>query len=960
MATNIKLARAVKLALLTGAATCGIAVVSTATAQTEELEEITVTGTRIAKRDAIAESPIFTVEQASLKASGHVTLDHYLNTLPQVTPNISSQSNNPSSGGRAFIDLRGLGEQRNLILMDGRRAVGQAAGGTVVDINVIPAALVDRVEIISGGAAATYGADAIGGVVNFIMKKDFEGFNLDSQYRLTEQGDGDEVGLELTFGSNFADGRGNAVFNTSYFNREVMFKGARSFSAQASSGTGIFPNGSFAPGTNAPSQAAVDAIFGADTCNANGGSRGFGFNPDGSVFCTGVPDEASRNVAGYTGPESHIATAFFPDEFSYNFEPDNILVLPLERWSMYTHMNLEMSEYFQPYVQAMFTNYNAAQELAATPASGLVMPASNPFIPTELASLLATRPDPDAPMSFSKRFNALGGRTGENTHDVWQLTAGTRGEITESWSYDLYGSWGRSVRNEIQGGNVRLDRTNELLAEADGGASICEGGLNLFGDAEISQACQDYISLRAKNLTVVEQGLVEAVVTGDLFELPAGSVQAAFGAGHRELAFDFLPDSGLQPGLVAGFNEQLPVEGRLTYTDLFAEVSVPLLANLPMMQSLSTTLGLRTTDNNVFGSDETWKATFDWTMTDSIRGRGGLQHAIRSPNIAELFAPQLNNFPDYSNQDPCNFNSAQRTGPDAAQVQALCSAQAAVAGSAAFAQPFGQAQAIIGGNPDLSPEQADSWSVGMVYSPEFGSRFLQNVSMTVDYFSIELEDVIDSVPATTIITRCFNAEGANPTYDINNEWCQLFNRDQANGRVIDLQTLERNQSVWEVSGIDTTLNWGMELGAGQLDFALLASWLQKFEMQTTSVDQANDFAGSIGSDPGEARPEWRGTLVTTYATDNLELQATTRYIGSMMHSATVTNPAAAANGTEATWYLDLAGRYDLTDSISLRAGVNNVANQGPRVYSPNVDAATDPSTFDVLGRRYFVGFDWRM
>src|SRR5690606_27704052 len=251
----------------------------------------------------------FTVEQASLKASGHVTLDHYLNTLPQVTPNISSQSNNPSSGGRAFIDLRGLGEQRNLILMDGRRAVGQAAGGTVVDINVIPAALVDRVEIISGGAAATYGADAIGGVVNFIMKKDFEGFNLDSQYRLTEQGDGDEVGLELTFGSNFADGRGNAVFNTSYFNREVMFKGARSFSAQASSGTGIFPNGSFAPGTNAPSQAAVDAIFGADTCNANGGSRGFGFNPVGPGFCPGVAAEASRNVAGYTGPESHIATA---------------------------------------------------------------------------------------------------------------------------------------------------------------------------------------------------------------------------------------------------------------------------------------------------------------------------------------------------------------------------------------------------------------------------------------------------------------------------------------------------------------------------------------------------------------------------------------------------------------------------------------------------------------------------
>jgi outer membrane receptor protein involved in Fe transport len=337
-----------------------------------------------------------------------------------------------------------------------------------------------------------------------------------------------------------------------------------------------------------------------------------------------------------------------------------------------------------------------------------------------------------------------------------------------------------------------------------------------------------------------------------------------------------------------------------------------------------------------------------------------MQHAIRSPNIAELFAPQLNNFPNFANQDPCNFNSEQRTGGNAAQVQALCAAQAAVAGGAGFAQPFGQAQAIAGGNPDLTPEEADSWTVGLVYTPEFNNSMLQRVGFTIDYFSMELDKVIAAVAATTIITRCYNAEGANPNFDINNEWCQLFNRDPADGRVIDLQTLQRNQSVWELSGIDTTLNWGADIGPGQFDVSLLASWLQKFETQVTSVDPFNDFSGTIGSVTGSASPEWRGTLQTSYTMDALQFIVTTRYISSMSHATLVTTPGAVATGVPDTWYLDLAGRYDVLDNVSLRFGVNNLANQGPRLYNPNVQANTDPSMYDVLGRRYFVGFDWRM
>lgn len=962
MTGNTKLARAIKLALLTGAATGGVGSMCTAFAQNEtadvDVEEITVTGSRIAKRDAIAESPIFTVDQDTMQVSGYVTLDQYLNTLPQITPNISSQSNNPSSGGRAFIDLRGLGVSRNLVLIDGRRAMGQVNGGTVVDTNTIPAALIERVEIISGGAAATYGADAIAGVVNFIMKKDFEGVNLDTQYRVTEESDGEEITADLTLGSAFADGMGHAVFNASYFDRKAMYKDAREFSSQASGPTGIFPNGSWATGTNTPTQGAVDGIFGPGACGTNGGSRGFGLNPDGSLFCTGLTNNP-LDMVGYEGPAEHIATQFLPD-FSYNFEPDNILVLPMERWSLYTHLDMEMSEYFKPYVQAMFTNYNALQELAATPVGGLTVPVTNPFIPTELAALLATRATPGADFTYNKRFSALGGRTGYNTHDVWQLVGGTTGDITESWSYDVYGSWGRSVRNEVQGGNVRLPRTEELLDAADGGASLCEGGLNLFGNAPISAACQARISLQAKNLTVAEQGIAEATVNGDLFELPAGTVQAAFGASYRNIDYQFLPDSGLQPGQVAGFNEQLPVSGRLNYTDLFVEVAVPILSELPMMQNLSTTLGFRNTDNNIFGNAESWKATFDWTMVESVRFRGGVQKAIRSPNIDELFAPQLNNFPDYEDQDPCNFDSTYRTGPDAAAVTALCTGQAAVAGDPTYSQAFGQAQAIVGGNPNLEPETADSWTAGFVLTPEFDSPWLQRTGLTIDYFSIKLEDVVSAVDAVTIITRCYNAEGANPTYSATNEWCSLFNRDQADGRVIDLQQFQRNQSVWELNGVDVTMNWGADVGPGELDLAMLASWLNSFERQTTSVDPFNEYAGTIDATTGSAAPEWRGTLQAGYTMETLQFMVTTRYISEMSHAVLVTNPTGTATGTDATWYTDVAARYDVTDSISLRLGINNVANQQPRLYSPNVQANTDPSSFDVLGRRYFVGFEWRM
>lgn len=974
MMDNTALRRAVRLTLIAAAtSTVGLAP-AYAQDKAEELEMIVVTGSRIAKRDNVAESPILTLDSEAIADSGYVTAEQFLNTLPAITPSLSSQSNNPSSNGRAFIDLRGLGTNRNLVLIDGRRGMGSTAGGTV-DVNTIPTALIERVEVITGGAASTYGPDAVAGVVNFILKKNFEGFAIDSTYRVTEAGDGTEWGTDLTFGGSFADGRGTSVFNASYFNREAIYKGARGFAAQATSLTSTYPGGGWSTGTNTPSQAAVDALFGAGNCLTSGGSGGFGFNPDGTPFCTGVLGNATYNAVGFTGPSSFIATNFYPDFYSYNFEPDNILVLPMERWSFYNNTSLELTDNFKPYAQAMYTNYNALQELAPTPAAGttgFTVPVTNPFIVSnaQLSSLLASRANPTAPFTFSKRFNDLGGRTGYNNHDVWQLVVGTKGDVVGSWKYDVYYSYGRSVQTEIQGGNVRRDRVQNLLNAADGGASLCAGGLNLFGNApnvQLSQACKDYISLEAKNLTVVEQNIVEGVVNGDVFELPAGMMQAAIGASYRDLDFDFRPDSGLQPGLVAGFNQQLPTSGYLDYVDYFAEIVVPVLADLPGVKSLSLTGGYRVTDNNIFGDNDTYKLTMDWKVNDALMVRGGFQHAVRSPSITELFAPQLNNFPTFTNQDPCNTqtapNTVYRNGPNGAQVQALCAAQAAVAGTATYNQPFGQATGITGGNPDLEPEKADSWTAGLVFTSPWDGTYSSRLSATIDYWSIELEDVIAAVAANTIVQRCFNRDGANPTYSINNSWCQLFERDQSNGGVIELKQLSQNQAFINTSGIDFTVNWGFPVGDrfGDLGFALVTTWVEKYETQTTNVDPVYDFAGTIGSVTGSSTPEWKATLQTTWSIDALSVGVTTRYIDSMGHANVVTGGSPAANtGVDSVVYWDLSAKYDLTEQLSVRATINNLLDEEPQLYSPNVQANTDPSLYDVLGRRFFVGVNFKL
>ena len=352
--------------------------------QAQELDTITVTGSRVA-RNFSSDSPIVSVKADAMAESGSTSVEQVLNQLPQFVPSITTTSNNPANGGQANIDLRGLGTQRNLVLLDGRRLPPSNSDGTV-DVNIVPAALIDRIEVATGGASAVYGSDAIAGVTNFILKKNFEGVAIQSGYSETAQSDGAEWMSSLTLGSNFADDRGNAVFSFQYTNRDQIFQGDRDFSRVT---LDVRQQGNVALGSpttlegrydrdsgNSYSQAAIDQVF-AQYGTAPGTvprTQNISFNPDGTLFSVGGGGSSVQHFLGDTS-----AQGFNPDQFTYNFAPPNALSLPVNRWNLAGFANLELNEHANAYMQAFFTTYDTNTQLAPVPATGLSVPVDQPL-----------------------------------------------------------------------------------------------------------------------------------------------------------------------------------------------------------------------------------------------------------------------------------------------------------------------------------------------------------------------------------------------------------------------------------------------------------------------------------------------------------------------------------------------------------------------------------------------------
>ncbi len=1008
--------RLLATSFLSGVAVLASAVAMPAYAADEkptEVEAIIITGSRIVRQDYVAASPIVTVGQADVQRTGAISVEKLLNQLPQFMPSVSDTSNNPSNNGQANIQLRGLGTVRTLVLVDGHRVTPSNPTG-VVDVNTIPSALIQNIETITGGASATYGSDALAGVVNFKLNHHFQGLQIDGQYGETEKQDGETHQVNITMGSNFADDKGNAVLSFGYSDRGVIFAGDRAFSAYGG-GSSTLPQGVFG-GLAAVSQGAIDAVFGkygvapgTVTASANP----VGFNSDGTLFFKGA------NYKGPTGIDFSTITAGAGSVSTglYNTAPLNELQLPQTRYQVFGRAEYELTPDLKTWTQFNFTNFTADTILAPSPAAGsptgtatalgqtgFLVPVSNPFIPTDLATLLAARGASSGnPFLLNKRFSDIGPRHENDEYNVYQIQLGANGKIpVKDWTWDAFTSYGHNDLLVTQTGNVSHQAVRQLLEASDGGKSLCTGGYNPFGLTTPSASCIAYVSRTTKNSTTITQNQAELNFQGGVFTLPAGEIRAAVGADYRRDAFSFIPDSVLStpdisglgtplqnkaPGVV-GFNASAPLAAATNVYELYGEALIPVLKDLPFIYSLNVNVGGRFSNYNTIGGVNTYKADVEYKPISQVLIRGGYQRAIRAPNLNELYAPQGQSFPaigpavdpktgvpsGLGSGDPCDTRNVYRTGANAAQVKALCLAQGVPASIIdIYKFPNLQVQGTTGGNPNLTEETADTYSVGAVWTPSFDAPLFHRLSASVDYYNIDITNfVATGASALTAMSKCFNADGSNPTYSNTNLFCQLFTRDPVTGGVSNSSQTQANLGEVRTAGVDFQVDWSFDLGAVGLDdkygtvgLNLIGTYLTKFEIELLPGAPFKNLRGSIGdqdvgnSSVGTAFAKWKFFTTATYANGPFNAAVRWRFIDKMIDQTCIGKTTCTATGTPAISYFDLSAGWKINDAYEISGGVNNLTNKQPPFYTSFSQANTDPATFDVLGRRYYVGFKAR-
>jgi outer membrane receptor protein involved in Fe transport len=991
--------------------------------------EIVVTGSRIARPNLESNSPIAVVTGERLTANADVTLETFLNTLPQANPAGTTTSNNPGNSGQASIDLRGLGDNRNLVLIDGRRPMVSSTSQSV-DLNTIPAALIERIDVITGGAGATYGADAVAGVVNLILKDDFEGLDVRATYANTGGTDAREFNTSAVIGGNFADGRGNAVLGFDYTNRQGLIKRQRAFAALATSTTTFFPEGLYSVGSNAPTQAAVNAVFakyGVPAGAVVATSGGLSFNTDGTLFYPGV-SKNPLDVQNFRYPiDLSVNTNFFPDFYSYNFDEVNLLVLPLERRSFMGKVNFEVSSIFQPFAQVGYTRYSSATSLAPTPAptvtnrntndpartasnvatplveigrnvaNFLVVPTTNPFIPADLRTILNSRTGNNVsivgsgatePFLMRTRTLGIGARLSNFTNEVVQYLGGARGDLADWLRYEAYYSEGRTVITNRAEGAVDSQRLQNLIEAADGGNSLCAGGYNPFGRNTLSAECIEYLAVSNTSSNTFEQEVAQGFIGADLAELPGGTLAAVIGAEYRH--FNFFNDPGALSGPISGPNVIDPAAGENSFRDFFGELQIPILARQPWAQELTVNLGYRISrfksrdniedEEGTPSTDHTYKAELSYAPIDAVRFRGSYQRAVRAPNFGELFSGG-GSAPSYF--DPCSTSTQFRAGAlglAADKTAAFCAAansEGLAASSpsdyATYAQsPGSQLTILLEGNPDLRPEKADTITVGAVFSAPPGMGFLSTLRGSVDYYNIKIKDAIITPDPNSVLAGCFNYFGTNPNYDPATTSCQSLVRfgnflAQVTNPATGENYTASNDGLIQTSGIDVQLSASTPIGFlpggdARLGFDLLLTHLLEFKIRDLPDLPVVDYAGTVGyfgqgftGGGGASFPKWRGVLNTTFSQGPFALNLRTRYIHKMENRANRQYIGETSfTGTPTVWYFDLAGTWEIDKQFTFRIGVNNLFNKQPPVYSPNVQSGTDPSLFDVIGRRFFV------
>lgn len=933
--------------------------------------EIIVTGSRISRRDYTSSSPIVTTDIQQIKDSGQVNLEEVLGQLPQAVPGRNAgTANSLGGGGRATVNLRGLGEQRNLVLLDGRRLPLSGSDG-LVDINLIPSAIISSVEVVTGGASAVYGSDAISGVVNFKTVTHQQGFKFDGQYGQSGKNDARNYAASLSYGTKYAGGNGDLLIVGSYNKRDGLLGAQRDFFVTGGTASGILGTGVYIPSGNPVNQTALNALFasyGASGTVANTGQ--LSFNDDGTLF-------ARTNGTNFKGDTSVYQIVPAAGGLSEKISRFTAIVTPQTRYSFYGKTKYDISSDINVFASALYTSSSVIQNtgyMSSGNPVALSVPVTNPFLAkSALAPLLATRANPLAPIVFSERFRNVERRTYTDKYETYQLLGGVAGKLpVKDWKFEVSVSYDRTKQSETLANAVRNDRAQALLNAADGGNSLCSGGWNPFGlsnSQSMSQACQTYLAPPVYNATTVSQTMAEATVQGGLFTLPAGEVRFAMTADYRSTKYVTTADADLQ--VVAGTTHSnieatppiTPTTGSTNVKEISAELLVPILADTPFFKSLNLDLGYRYSSYNLSGGANTYKADLEWRPFQELLLRGGYAHAIRAPNVGELFSQSLGVF---NSTDPCNSNFASRTAANAAGYAAICTAQAGgtFPGYATFVSPSGTFGQPKNGNKNLTPEIADTFTLGAVWQPMFSSEFFNRPSLSVDYYNIRLKNQISFLSGVAVLNGCFNIDGTNPTYDPNNANCKLIVREPTTGAIANVNTPFLNLGGLKTSGIDVQLNWTAGLGsAGKLNFNVAYNHLLSYTAQAVPGGVFLDFKGTVNT-AGAATPslpEDKWLAAMTYSIGNYSLGGRWQHYAAMRDVSLVTNVNSTTQGVAAYNLFDLFARASIGHGIDLRAGVNNLFDkETPAVgFTNQGQTQTNGQLYDIIGRSFYVGVSLR-
>lgn len=936
-----------------------------------QTNDIVVTGSRIRRQDFSSPTPIVTLGSALLQKSSAGTVSDALNQLPQISPSNNAATSAAGRSAQAGVNLRGLGSNRALILLDGLRVQPSTAEG-VVDVNFLPSLLVSQVETITGGASSTYGSDAVTGVVNFILRRDVQGLELRGQYNLPEFGSGASSTLGALWGSRFADDRMSMTFALDYTERQRSIRGERGF-WRVSSTSAILERPVLNFASNAPSQAAINAIFG--SYGAEFGSviptSRIGVNDDLTLF-TQAP--VTSPVVNYRGPLDD-ETLLLNNSIIRNNGFVYDVTTPFRRVSAFGRVDFEVSDSLRLFAQGLYTRNRVSSQITATGlgTAGVngSLPVSNPFIPASVRTLLASRANPNAAVPITYMFDQIGPSINDYKFDIFQAVLGAKGDVGR-WTWEVYGTYGKTTQRLIQRNGQSLSRIQSLLNATDGGASLCGGGLNLFGPASaISNSCLQYIGLTATSHDRLKQAVAEANFEGPLFKLPAGEVRAATGISFRDGKYATRPDPVLGTGDFLGSTGlAFDAGGSQNVWEIYGEILAPLIKEIPVIKELTLGLGYRYSRYSLSGKAHTYRADLEWTVFEPLKLRGGYARAIRAPSLAELFSatsglsasigtPTSGGFAG----DPCDIRSSFRRGANADRVRALCIAQGVPAASVdTYTFPTATIFASTGGNQALEPERADTLTVGAVLRSPVQSPVLSNFAVSIDYYNIKVNKAIGQLPIATTLARCFNADGSNPNYDASDFYCQFIGRNNVGSIAANTRVPTLNLGSYHTSGIDGQIDWTIPMsvlgakGNDNLRLNMVGTYVKDFKIQALPGAAVANFSGhSQGAITSSVLPKWKSVANADYSASGGGFGLRWRHIGSVKDVSLVTSPTSVIPGVNAQDYFDVNFHVDVADSFSFYGGVNNVADRAPPQVGSSIGFATDAATYDVLGRVLYIG-----